>query len=131
MFNIIKHTEKEEYIYYIFIIFGIISILTNLKISMCISILFFAIYNFFKSPNHTKLKQEDFVYKWTAFKKYLEDYSLLSGQDENAILIWEKYLIYAISLGINKKILKKYGTLSNSFIINEKYLKKFYIEYIE
>ena len=116
MFNMIKHTEKEEYIYYIFIIFGIISILTNLKISMCISILFFAIYNFFKS---------------TAFKKYLEDYSLLSDQDENAILIWEKYLIYAISLGINKKIIRKYGTLSNSLIIDEKYLKRFYIEYIE
>ena len=131
MFNIIKHTEKQEYLYYFFIIIGIISIIADLKLAICISIIFFATYIFFKSPKNTNLKQEDFVYKWFSFKKYLEDYSMLSEQEENAIIIWEKYLIYAISLGINKKIIKKYSKLNKNILINEQYIKRFYIEYLE
>lgn len=131
MFNIIKHTEKEEYLYYFFIVVSIISIIINLNLAMGISIIFFATYIFFKSPKNTNLKQEDFIYKWVAFKKYLEEYSLLSEQEENAIIIWEKYLIYAISLGINKKIIKKYSKLSRTILIDEQYIKRFYIEYLE
>jgi len=78
-----------------------------------------------------KLREEDYVYKWLCFKKFLEDYSILDKQDENAILVWDKYLIYAISLGINKQIIKKYGKLNKNILIDEKYLERFYIEYLE
>lgn len=131
MFNIIKHTEKEEYLYYIFIVIGIASIIANLQLALCISIIFLAAYIFFKSPKNTNLKQEDFVYKWVSFKRYLEDYSMLSEHEENAILIWEKYLIYAVALGINKKIIKKYSRLSKTILIDDQYIKRFYIEYLE
>lgn len=131
MFNIIKHTEKEEFLYYFFIITSIIAIFLNFKLAMGISIIFLATYIFFKSPKHTNLTQEDYVYKWLSFKKYLEDFSLLSEQEENAILIWEKYLIYAVSLGVNKKIIKKYGNINNVFLLNEMYLNKFYNEYFD
>lgn len=131
MFNIIKHDEKREYWYYFFIIVSIFSIILNFKIAICINIIFFATYNFFKSPKHTNLKDTDYIYKWESFKKYLEDYSLLSEQEENAILIWEKYLIYAISLGINKRIIKHYSKLNNINLIDEQYLKRFYIEYLD
>lgn len=131
MFNIIKHTEKEEYLYYTFLIISVFSIILDMKISMGICIIFFIVYIFFKVPKYSKLKQEDYLEKWLSFKKYLEDYSMLSNQDANAIAIWEKYLIYAISLGINKKIIRKYAQLNDIELLNEIYLKKIYVEYFE
>ena len=131
MFNIIKHTENKEYWYYFFVIVSIFSIVLNFKIAMCISIVFIATYIFFKSPKHSNLKEDDYIYKWESFKKYLEDYSMLSKQEENAILIWEKYLIYAISLGINKQIIKHYNRLNNMILIYDQYLRRFYIEYLD
>lgn len=131
IFNIIKHHEKGEYWYYFFIIVSTFSIILNLKIAMCMLTIFFATYIFFESPKHTNLKDNDYIYKWESFKKYLEDYSMLSKQEENAILIWEKYLIYAVSLGINKKIIKHYSKLNNTVLIDEQYLKRFYIEYLD
>ena len=131
MFNIIKHDEKREYLYYIFIIIGILGIFLNLKITICICIIFLTTYIFFKSPKHFNLKEEDYIFKWNAFKKYLEDYSMIEKQEEKSIVIWEKYLIYAISLGINKKIVRRYAKLNKISLIDEQYMKKFYIEYIE
>lgn len=131
MFNIIKHDKNTNFLYYIFIIVSIVSIIFNLNITLCINITFFATYIFFITPKHKILNDNDFIFKWKAFKNYLSDYSMLSSQEENAILIWDKYLIYAISLGINKKIIKKYGKLSKTCLINENYLKNFYIEFIE
>lgn len=125
MFNIIGHKKKDEYLYYSFIIISLISMILGLKLAMCTSIIFLATYIFFKTPKHTKLKQEDYMYKWSSFKRYLEDYSMLAEQEENAILIWERYLIYAISLGVNKKIIKKYAKLVNLEILNETYWKKY------
>lgn len=131
MFNIIKHTEKEEYLYYVFIIISLFAIVLNMQLAIGISIIFFAVYIFFKAPKHSNFKQEDYVGKWISFKKYLEDYSMLSEQESNAIVIWEKYLIYAIALGINKKIIKKYAQLNNIKLLNEVYLKRVYVEYFE
>ena len=131
MFNIVKHTDKQEYLYYIFCIISGISIIFDFKISMGICIIFFMVYIFFKSPKHNNLKEQDDIYKWIALKKYLEDYSLLSEQDTNAILIWEEYLVYAITLGVNKKVLKKYVSLNNMELLNEVFAKKIYVEYFE
>lgn len=131
MFNIIKHDEKKEWVYFVFIILTIIGIIFNLDLLICLCIIFFITYIFFKTPKHIGLKEEDYTYKWEAFKRFLEDYSMLGEHEENAILIWEKYLIYAVSLGINKKIIKKYGRLNNNILIDERYFQKFYIEYLE
>lgn len=131
MFNIIKHDEKREYWYYFFVVVGVFSIIMNWKITMCINIMFFATYIFLKSPKHLKIRDDENLCKWEAFKRFLEDYSMLDTQEENAIVIWEKYLIYAISLGINKKVIKQYSKLSKNYLIDEKYIKKLYIEYLE
>ena len=133
MFNIVKHTEKQEYIFYIFLLISIISIILDIKLSMCISSIFFATYIFLKSLKYYNynLSEEDYVYKWISFKNYLEDYSMLFEQEENAMLIWEQYLIYAVALGVNKKIIKKYMNLSKTILITNEYLKTFYITYLE
>ena len=131
MFNIIKHNSKEEYLYYIFIIISLFSIILNMKITMGISIIFFIAYIFFQTPKHNNLKDNEYIQRWRSFKNYIEDYSMLSVQEENAITIWEKYLIYAIVLGVNKEIIKKYAQLNNIQILNKVYLKRLYIEYFE
>lgn len=129
MFSILR--RKEEYLYYFFIMVSLLALISSLNLTMGICIIFLATYIFFKSPKHIKLEQNDYIYKWIGFKEYLEDYSLMAEQEENAMLIWEKYLIYAVSLGVNKKIIKKYGYLNNTLLLDELYLKKFYTEYFE
>ena len=131
MFNIIQHTEKEEYLYYLFIIISAFAIVFNMKLTMGVSIIFFINYIFFKSQKYSDFKQDDYIWKWIAFKKYLEDYSMLSEQDTNAIMVWEEYFVYAIALGVNRKIIKKYAKLNNVALINDIYLKKVYVEYFE
>ena len=128
IFNIIRN--KEIYLYYIFIGISLIALLVNYKITMCICIVFIATYIFYKSPKYVKIETDDFIYKWTGFKNYLNDYSIIATHEENAMLIWEKYLIYAVSLGVNRKIIKKYGNIENS-LLNDTYLKKLYTEYFE
>ena len=130
MFNIIKHNHKSDFLLYLYAVLGIICIICNLKIALCLVIIFISNYIFFKSPKHTFLQDNDYIYKWESFKKYLEDYSLLNSQEENAILIWDKYLIYAIALGINKNIIKNYARLNNTILIDKNYLNHFYIEYL-
>lgn len=131
MFNIIKHNLKEEYLYYIFVIISFFAIIINMKMVMGICIVFFTTDIFFQTPKHNHLKDNDYIQKWLSFKNYIEDYSMLSEQEEKSIIIWEKYLIYAIVLGVNKKIIEKYAQLNNIQILNKVYLKKLYIEYFE
>ncbi len=45
--------------------------------------------------------------KWKGLKKYMEDYSLLKEREVPEIVLWEKYLVYATSFGIAKKVLKQ------------------------
>ena len=131
MFNIIKHNLKEEYLYYIFVIISFFAIIIDMKMVMGICIVFFTTDIFFQTPKHNHLKDNDYIQKWLSFKNYIEDYSMLSEQEEKSIIIWEKYLIYAIVLGVNKKIIEKYAQLNNIQILNKVYLKKLYIEYFE
>lgn len=45
--------------------------------------------------------------KWKAFKKYMEDFSLLKEKDVPDLTIWEKYLVYATAFGISEKVIKE------------------------
>ena len=45
--------------------------------------------------------------KWKAFKKYMEDFSLLKEKDVPDLAIWEKYLVYATAFGISEKVIKE------------------------
>lgn len=44
--------------------------------------------------------------KWKAFKKYMEDFSLLKEKDVPDLTLWEKYLVYATAFGISEKVIK-------------------------
>lgn len=61
--------------------------------------------------------------KLVKLKKFLIDFSSLEDSDEEAATLWEDYLIYAISLGVNTEIVEKsklYNKLNYSaFTVNQ------------
>jgi len=44
--------------------------------------------------------------RWKAFKKYIEDFSDFKQKPVMDIILWEKYLVYATSLGVADKVIK-------------------------
>ena len=45
--------------------------------------------------------------QWKAFKKYMEDFSLLKEKEIPSLVVWEKYLVFATAFGISEKVLKQ------------------------
>ena len=45
--------------------------------------------------------------KWKAFKKYMEDFSLLKEKDIPDLALWEKFLVYATAFGIADKVIQQ------------------------
>ena len=43
--------------------------------------------------------------RWDNFKKYLTDFSALKEHPPESIKIWDRYLVYATSLGVAKEVL--------------------------
>ena len=54
----------------------------------------------------TKYGNEEYA-KWKAFKKFLEEFSHFEDYPMPSIIIWEKYLVYATSLGISDKVMEQ------------------------
>lgn len=51
-------------------------------------------------------KGRNFELKWNNFKKYLKDYSELKNHPPQSLIIWEQFLVYAISLGVADNVIK-------------------------
>ena len=49
--------------------------------------------------------------KWIGLKKYMEDFSLLEEKEVPAIVVWEKFLVYATAFGVADKVLKQLKTV--------------------
>src|SRR5665811_1649313 len=45
--------------------------------------------------------------KWKAFKRFLLDFSNMKDYEIPSIVVWEHYLVYAISLGVADKVISK------------------------
>jgi len=45
--------------------------------------------------------------KWRAFKRFLLDFSNMKDYEIPSIVVWEHYLVYAISLGVADKVISK------------------------
>ncbi|HAX97386.1 MAG TPA: hypothetical protein DCY12_00440 [Candidatus Atribacteria bacterium] len=45
-------------------------------------------------------------WKWTAFKRFISNYSLMKEAPPILLQIWDRYLIYAVALGVAEKLLK-------------------------
>jgi uncharacterized membrane protein len=54
----------------------------------------------------TAYGNEQFV-MWNAFKNFLKDFSRLDKAEIPSIILWEHYLVYAVSLGVAKEVIKQ------------------------
>ena len=54
----------------------------------------------------TKSGNEEYA-KWSAFKKFLEDFSHFEDYPMPSIIIWEHYLVYATTFGISDKVMEQ------------------------
>jgi uncharacterized membrane protein len=50
--------------------------------------------------------EEDYV-KWMAFKKFLLHFSEMKRHELPSLIIWEHYMVYAITLGVAKEVMKQ------------------------
>lgn len=66
--------------------------------------LFLVVPRFFK--RRSKIGQEDYV-RWQAFKKFLEHFSEMQRHEIPSLIIWEHYLVYAVTLGVAKEVIKQ------------------------
>ena len=56
-----------------------------------------------KSQFRTPSGQTEYA-KWKSFKRFLNDYSRMASREPLAVHLWEQYFVYAISLGVAKKM---------------------------
>ena len=45
--------------------------------------------------------------QWKAFKRYMEEFSLLKEKEIPSLILWEKYLVFATAFGISEKVLEQ------------------------
>ncbi|MEQ8176381.1 MAG: DUF2207 domain-containing protein [Syntrophomonadaceae bacterium] len=50
--------------------------------------------------------QEDYV-RWQAFKRFLQHFSEMQRHEIPSLIIWEHYLVYAVTLGVAKEVIKQ------------------------
>lgn len=125
--NILFHNFTDTLIF----IFSIVSIIFNNIIGVCICIIYFSNRIYLLSPNHVNYSNSSELEKWQALKKFLNDFSVINERELMEVKIWDKYLIYAIAMGVNKKSIEKYIKLSNIKLINMNIINKYYVENID
>lgn len=59
---------------------------------------------FIKKKYKRTQKGVDIVNKSYALKNYLKDFSIINEKNEEELILWEYYLVYAVALGVNEKI---------------------------
>lgn len=98
-----KHWYDRYILYLLLFIFTLPIIYLSIPALIC-SILCKKILN-----NNMGLTQAgvDEKEKWKAFKKYMEDFSLLKEKEVPSIVIWEEFLVYATAFGIADKVIKQ------------------------
>ena len=57
--------------------------------------------------------------KWQAFKNFLSDYSQLEEAKITSVHLWEQYFVYAVALGVSKKVVKAYKKALDMGVIND------------
>lgn len=77
-------------------------------ISFFVILLLNIVFNRIIPTYYLSLQGEKERLKIQEFKNYLEKYSIIEERKLEEIVIWDKYLVYAIALGITNKIPKKY-----------------------
>lgn len=109
-----KYFDEKEYKkyndYFIKMVLYVIGaawsvLLFPLAIVLIINIVY--CYKIMKKTNILTQEGLDQQQMWKGLKKYMEDFSLLNEKEVPALVLWEKYLVYATAFGISDKVLKQ------------------------
>lgn len=76
---------------------------------------FFMIMYIWSIEKRTKEGLEEFV-KWSAFKRYLSEFGDFHQKDVNHLVLWDRYMIYAIALNEADYIIQQLDWLPNGDI---------------
>lgn len=68
--------------------------------------------------------------KWKAFKKYMEDFSLLNEKEIPDIAIWEQFLVYATAFGIAEKVIKQLKIVYPQYMDNNNFANNYATMYL-
>ena len=63
---------------------------------------------------------------WQAFKNFLKDFSRLDKAELPSIILWEHYLVYAVSLGVAKEVIKQLPIVFRDEDLNNTHLTYMY-----
>lgn len=115
---------------YIIFLYAIPSIIFGNIMGLCVSIVYLSHRIYLKSPKHSYLSKGNEIDKWIALKKFLNDFSIIGQRDMMEVKVWDKYLIYGIAMGVNRKIILEYAKLADIKLINTTLLDSCYSENI-
>ena len=103
-----KHQENLNYqgICVVYAIFAIITILF-IPLAIVLGINAILLGKMASRTNPFTQAGVDEKEKWKAFKNYMKDFSLLKEKEIPALVVWEKYLVFATVFGISDKVLKQ------------------------
>lgn len=122
--------KKNSISDYIFIIYSIVSIIFFNLIGICISIIYFSYKSYKVAPLHISYSNSDVLDKWLCLKAFLNDFTLIKDRDLLEIKLWNKYLIYGIAMGVNKKVISSYSDILNIKVLDKNIIEKYYVENI-
>ncbi len=90
------------------IVFPVIHLSTIISLCLPFALVFITIV-ILRMFNGIIYKRSDFgiteFSKWNAFKRWMEDYSVTKNYPIDSLVLWEKYLIYGLAMGISRKAL--------------------------
>jgi uncharacterized membrane protein len=118
-FPITEKVSREKRNRFIFIIstyLAVVFILTIFTFSfyMFMLPLFVCIFLIVVSSMISKRSQQSVleVKRWKAFKNFISDFSAMKDAPVTLLKIWDEYLVYAIALGVAKKLLENIKEIS-------------------
>ena len=88
---------------------GVLSIIIGSFIFSGIGFIFSGLLIFiigFTLQRRSQQGEEDYV-RWMAFKNFLLHFSEMKKHELPALIIWEHYMVYAITLGVAKEVMKQ------------------------
>lgn len=85
-----------------------ISVFEQVQFAFFIPVIFAFLLPYTFNSKFPNAKTTESMQKWKAFKKFLEDYSLLKEAKIDSIYLWEHYFVYALVLGVADKVAKAY-----------------------
>jgi len=89
------------------ILAAIFALLQQYVLAACMFILFFIVMFCLIGCKRLTQLGEDELALWEGYKNFLKDFTSFNEKELPDLILWEKYIVYAVAVGMGKKILKE------------------------